>query len=101
MTAKGNVTPSTTFLCELIEKTIRLALRAALPVWKITPDMVLHREGRGFSTAKILFEGIRLQFRARLNSIVIQHTIRIRAAMCPKIDTQKYKRDFGGQSDLN
>ncbi|KAI1006775.1 hypothetical protein K3495_g1438 [Podosphaera aphanis] len=31
-TARGNVTPTTTHLCSLIEKSVHLALRAALPV---------------------------------------------------------------------
>lgn len=44
-TRKGTSIPQTTHLCGLIDKVIRLALRAALPVWKTTPDVVLHREG--------------------------------------------------------
>lgn len=42
-TARGTITPQTSHLCELIEKVVRKALRAALPVWKLVP-MVVYTE---------------------------------------------------------
>ena len=58
-TRKGISTPQTTHLCNLIDKVVRLSLRAALPVWRTTPNVVLHREG-GIPPARILLEGNRL-----------------------------------------
>jgi hypothetical protein len=51
----GNVTPPTSFRCGLIDKSLHLALRAALPVWRTTPNAVLHREA-GIPAAKVLLE---------------------------------------------
>ncbi|POS84336.1 hypothetical protein EPUL_004526 [Erysiphe pulchra] len=53
--ARGNVTPITR-LCKLIDKAVCLALRAAHPVWKITPNMVRHQEG-GIPNAKSFSKG--------------------------------------------
>lgn len=42
---KGIVSNSTRKQCALIDKVIHVALRAALPAWKTTPNAILHREG--------------------------------------------------------
>ncbi|KAI1000223.1 hypothetical protein K3495_g7975 [Podosphaera aphanis] len=61
------VTPFTAYLCNLIDKAVRVALRAALPVWRTTPNVILHREG-GIPPANVLLEGGRLRLAARINS---------------------------------
>ena len=57
--AKGTVTPQKTHLCDLIDKTVYMALRAALPVWRTTSNAVIHRES-GIPPARVLLEGNRL-----------------------------------------
>lgn len=44
---KGNkvVGPPTTIHRGLIDKVLHMALRAALPIWRTSPNVVLHREG--------------------------------------------------------
>lgn len=90
-TANGTSTPHSTFLCNLIDKAILLALRAALPVWKTTPNAVVHREG-GIPPARILLEANRLRVAARINSLDDQHPLRSRAIVCPNVGTLKYKK---------
>ncbi|KAI0995754.1 hypothetical protein K3495_g12426 [Podosphaera aphanis] len=87
----GDVTPPIVYLCNLIDKAIRVALRAALPVWRTTPNVILHREG-GIPPAKILLEGSRLRLAARVNSLDTHHPHRSRASICPNVGTLKYKR---------
>lgn len=89
-TKKGTSIPQTTYLCNLIGKVIRLALRVALPVWKTTPNVVLHREGE-IPPARILLEGSRLRLAARLKSLDSQHPLQNRASLCPNVGTLKYK----------
>lgn len=89
-TKKGITTPKTTYLCNLIDKVIHQGLRAALPVWKTTPNVVLHREG-GIPPARLLLEGLRLRLAARLNSLDNRHPLRERATVCPNVGTLKYK----------
>ncbi|KAI1005063.1 hypothetical protein K3495_g3155 [Podosphaera aphanis] len=79
-TITGSVRPHTSFHCELIDKVIIKALRAALPVWRTTPNVVLHREG-GIPPARILLEGYRLRLSARLNSLDDRHPLRFRATL--------------------
>lgn len=40
---RGISTPQTLHFCILLDKVIHLELKAALPVWKTTPNVVLHR----------------------------------------------------------
>ena len=90
-TANGTSAPHATFLCNLIDKAVLLALRAALPVWKTTPNAVIHREG-GIPPARILLEANRLRVAARLNSLDDRHPLRSRATICPNMGTLKYKK---------
>ena len=90
LAAKGFVTPQTTHLCNLIDKAIHIALRAALPVWRTTPNAVLHRES-GIPPARILLEGNRLRLAARINTLDNLHPLRDRAIVCPDVGTLKYK----------
>ncbi|KAI0994897.1 hypothetical protein K3495_g13283 [Podosphaera aphanis] len=89
-TARGNVTPPTTPLCSLIDKSVHLALRAALPVWRTTPNVVLHRES-GIPPARMLLEGIRLRPAARLNTLDDRHPLRSRASVCPNVGILRFK----------
>lgn len=88
--ATGTITPPTSFHCGLIDKVLYMALRAALPVWRTTPNVVLHREG-GIPPARILLEGYRLRLTARLNTLDDRHPLRLRASVCPNVGTVKYK----------
>ena len=74
-TAQGRQTPKSTNLCNLIDKVIHLALRSALPVWKTTPNAVLHRES-GIPPARVLLEANRLRLASRLNSLDNRHPLR-------------------------
>ncbi|KAI0998194.1 hypothetical protein K3495_g9999 [Podosphaera aphanis] len=73
----GNVTPPTSFLCGLVDKSIHLALRALLPVWRTTPNAVLHWEA-GILVARILLEGYRLRLAVGLNSLDSANPLRSR-----------------------
>ncbi|KHJ30080.1 putative te1b-like protein [Erysiphe necator] len=77
--ANGYIKPPTSFHCGLIDKVLHMALRAALPVWRTTPNVVLQREG-GIPPARILLEGYRLRLAARLNSLDDRHPLRTRAS---------------------
>lgn len=88
--AYKTVTPPTSYHCGLIDKVIHMAIRAALPVWRTTPNVVLHREG-GIPPARIMLEGYRLRLAARINSLDDRHPLRYRASMCPNVGTLKYK----------
>ncbi|KAI0995289.1 hypothetical protein K3495_g12893 [Podosphaera aphanis] len=90
-TTRGTVTPATSHFCNRIDKTVHLAIRSALPVWRTTPIVVLHREA-GIPPARIILEGIRSRLAARLNSLDNRHPFRTRASLCPNLDTFKYKR---------
>ncbi|POS86227.1 hypothetical protein EPUL_000399 [Erysiphe pulchra] len=83
--ANGTVRSPTSFRCGLIDKALHLALRAALPVWRITPNVALHREG-GIPPANILLEGYRSRLATRLNSLDDLHPLRIRANICAYSD---------------
>ncbi|KAI1002900.1 hypothetical protein K3495_g5303 [Podosphaera aphanis] len=91
-TKRGDVTPPTVYLCNLIDKAVRVALRAALPVLRTTPNVILHREG-GIPPANILLEGSRLRLAARISSLETHHPLRSRASICPNVGTLKYKRE--------
>ncbi|KAI0997120.1 hypothetical protein K3495_g11067 [Podosphaera aphanis] len=88
--ALGNFTPPTTHLCSLIDKSVHLALRAALPVWRTTPNVVLHRES-GIPPARMLLEGNRLHLVVRLNTLDDRHPLRSRASVCPNVGTLRFK----------
>ena len=90
-TAQGMQTPHANNLCNVIDKVVHLALRAALPVWRKTPNAVLHRES-GIPPARILLEANRLRVAARLNSLDDRHPLRSRASECPNVGTLKYKK---------
>ncbi|KAI1007857.1 hypothetical protein K3495_g373 [Podosphaera aphanis] len=90
-TKREDVTPPTAYLCNLIDKAVRVALRAALLVWRTTPNVILHRQG-GIPPANILQEGGRLRLAARINSLDTHHPLRSRASICPNVGTLKYKR---------
>lgn len=89
-TTHGIVTPPTTYLCGLIDKAVHPAIRAALPVWRTTPNVVLHRES-GIPPARIMLECNRLRLAARINSLDDRHPLRHRASICPNVGTLKYK----------
>ncbi|KAI0995413.1 hypothetical protein K3495_g12766 [Podosphaera aphanis] len=97
LTVRGLSTPSTTNLCNMVDKAILMGLRAALPVMRTTPNVVLHREA-GIPPAKILLEGIRLRLAARPKSLDNQHPLRSRASVCPNVGTQKYKKKKKGSA---
>ncbi|KAI0993336.1 hypothetical protein K3495_g14848 [Podosphaera aphanis] len=78
-------------MCNMIDKAILMGLRAALPVTKTTPNVVLHREA-GIPPAKILLESNRIRVAARLKSLDNKHPLMIRASVCPNVRTLKYKK---------
>lgn len=88
LSRRGISTTRTTHLCNLIDKAVHLALRAALPVWRTTPNVVLHSE-TDIPPARILFEENRLRLAARLNSLDNRHPLRIRASTCLNLRIQK------------
>ena len=94
-TLRGISTPSTTNMRSMIDKAILMGLRAALPVMRTTPNVVLHREA-GIPPAKILLEGNRIRVAARLKSLNKQHPWRSRASVCPNAGTQKHKKKKKG-----
>ncbi|KAI1004647.1 hypothetical protein K3495_g3568 [Podosphaera aphanis] len=87
-TKRGDVTPPTVYLCNIVDKAVHVALRAALPVWRTTPNVILHREG-GILPANILLEGSRLRLAAQINSLDTHHPLRSRASICPNVGTVK------------
>ncbi|KAI1001319.1 hypothetical protein K3495_g6880 [Podosphaera aphanis] len=89
-TARRNVTPPTTHFCSLIDKSVHLALRAALPIWGTTPNVVLYRESE-ISPARMLLDGNRLRLAARLNTLDDRHHLRSRASICPNVGTLRFK----------
>ena len=90
-TKKGITTPKTTYLCNLIDKAVHLALRAALSPWKKIPDAVLNRES-SIPPARNLLEGNRLRLAARINALDNRHPLRDWAIVCPNVGTLKYKK---------
>lgn len=86
--ASRNIVPPTSHMCGLIDKAQHITLRATLPGWRTTPNVVLHREG-GIPPARILLEGFRLRLVARLNPLDDRHLLRIRAYEFPKVGTLK------------
>ncbi|KAI0991474.1 hypothetical protein K3495_g16713, partial [Podosphaera aphanis] len=90
-TYKGTATPPTSTLCSMIDKAILRGLRAALPVLKTTPTVVVQREG-GIPPGKILLEANRLRLAARLQTLDDRHPLRSRAVLCPNTGTRKYKK---------
>lgn len=66
-----------------IDKAIRTAARAALPVWKTTPIPVLHRES-GLPPAEVLLEQIRLRSSLRLRKLDQDHPLIRRLTYTPK-----------------
>ena len=67
-----------------------MALRAVLFVWRTTPNAILHRES-GIPPSRVILEGSRLQFTARINSLDDRHLLVSRASMCRNMGTLKYK----------
>ncbi|KAI1008087.1 hypothetical protein K3495_g139 [Podosphaera aphanis] len=90
-TKHGDVALPTAGLYNLIDRPVRVALRAALPVWGTTPNVILHREG-GIPPARILLKSSCLRLAARINSLDTHHPLRSRASICPSVGTLKYKR---------
>ncbi|CCU76238.1 TE1b-like protein [Blumeria hordei DH14] len=90
-TTRGMVTSPTSNLCSMIDKANLMGLRAALPVMRTTPNVVVHREG-GIPPAKVILEGNRLRLSARLKTLDDRHPLRIRASVCPNVGTRKYKK---------
>ncbi|KAI0996073.1 hypothetical protein K3495_g12108 [Podosphaera aphanis] len=90
-TIRRTVTPQITGTCEMIDKAILMGLRAALPVVRTTPNVVVHREG-GIPPSKYILEGNRLRLAARLNTLDDRHPLRSRAAICPNDGTKKFKK---------
>ncbi|KAI1008046.1 hypothetical protein K3495_g197 [Podosphaera aphanis] len=90
-TIRRPVTPLITGTYKMIDKAILMGLRAALPVVRTSPNIVLHREG-GIPPSKYILEGNRLRLAARLYTQDDQHPLRIRAAICPNDGTKKFKK---------
>ncbi|KAI0995925.1 hypothetical protein K3495_g12256, partial [Podosphaera aphanis] len=89
-TIRRTVTPQITGTCEMIDRAILMGLRAALPVVRTTPNVVVHREG-GIPPSKYILEGNRLRLAARLNTLDDRHPLRSRAAICPNDGTKNFK----------
>ncbi|KAI0994182.1 hypothetical protein K3495_g14000 [Podosphaera aphanis] len=75
----------------MIDRAILTGLRAALPTARTVSTVVIHREG-GTPPAKYVLEGIWLRLAGRLQTLEDRHPLMIRAALCPNIGTQNYKK---------
>ena len=67
----------------LLDNTITKAIRAALPVWRTTPNLVLHRES-GIPPAIILLQQKQLLTAARIQRLDAWHPLVFRARENPK-----------------
>lgn len=59
---------------EVIEKTLALAARGVLPVWRTTPTITLFRDA-GLPSAEVALEEAKLRFAMRLQTIDEQHLL--------------------------
>ena len=82
-------------LVEMVERIITMAIRVALPVFRTTPNVALHREA-GIPPADLLLEGMRLRQSARLHRLDNAHPLRSRALMGP---CEEAKRLAGSRKD--
>ena len=82
---------------DLIDRTVLKAVRAALPVWRTTPNKVLHRES-GIPPAEILLQQRQLQAAARVQRLDTWHPLVFRSREEPK-DTINRLGLRAGQKD--
>lgn len=78
---------------EKMERVVKTALRAILPVWRTTPIPVLHREG-GLLPAADMLEHIRRRSAVRMQALDPRHPVarRAEAAPYPGHDRQRHRR---------
>ena len=65
-----------------IDRVLRKAIRAVLPVWQTTPTATLHRDA-GVPTARIALETVFYRFGQRLQSMDKDHMLTARTALRP------------------
>nr|CCA28121.1 hypothetical protein SS1G_12417 [Albugo laibachii Nc14] len=78
----------------LLDSTITKAIRAALPVWRTTPNLVLHRES-GIPPATILLQQKQLLAAARIQRLDAWHPLVFRARESPKETISRLKLRAG------
>lgn len=83
-------------LVGIIEKTVKVAARAVLPVWKTTPVPVLHRES-GLPPAEVILEQYRLRAAMRLKTLDELHPLVQRLQARPNRGTGGRPSRTGGQ----
>ncbi|KAL5614700.1 uncharacterized protein BROUX77_000537 [Berkeleyomyces rouxiae] len=82
--SRGNqVSTRAKHLANRIEGTLRVAMRAVLPVWKTTPSSALHREA-AIAPALLLLENKRQRLAARWTSLDPAHPLVSRANASPE-----------------
>ena len=59
---------------EVVDKTLALAARGVLPVWRTTPTVTLFRDA-GLPSAEVALEEAKLRFAMRLQTIDEQHPL--------------------------
>lgn len=75
---------------KLLDRTILTAIRAALPVWRTTPNIVLHRES-GILPAEVLLQQKQLRNIARIRRLDSYHPLATRANETPKDAIKRLK----------
>ena len=75
---------------KLLDRTILTAIRAALPVWRTTPNIVLHRES-GILPAEVLLQQRQLRSIARIRRLDSYHPLATRASETPKDAIKRLK----------
>jgi len=90
-TIKRTITPQIIGTCEMTDKAILMGLRAALPVVRTTPNVVVHQGV--IPSSKYILEGNRLRLAARLNTLDGRCPLRSHAAICPNDGIKKVKKN--------
>lgn len=67
----------------LLNQTIRKGIRAALPVWRTTPNVIFHREA-GIPPAEIVLQMRQIKSAARIRRLDCWHPLTRRAVETPK-----------------
>src|SRR5436190_24018815 len=62
------------WLVEIVDKTLTLAARGVLPVWRTTPNFTLFRDS-GLPSAMAALEEAKLRFAMRLQTVDNQHPL--------------------------
>ena len=75
---------------KLLDRTIMTAIRAALPVWRTTPNIVLHRES-GILPAEVILQQKQLRSIARIRRLDSYHPLASRANETPKDAIKRLK----------